>query len=133
MVKPPAGRPCEQPALLATAAALLWSTQEPASGETLLTTLADLYMRFDTPTQTTLNILISVGWLAAAADVLRRCSAQFRDAQLNKWLMLFCAGAWWPLSPFVRGVPLPVGLAFYVGYVLPRLGRHDRSQSDDGM
>lgn len=98
-----------------------------------MTTLADLYMRFDTPTQITLNILISVGWIATAADILRRPSAQFRDARLNKWLVLFTSGGWWPLFPFVRGVPLPVGLALYVGYVLPRFGRHDRSQPDNGI
>ena len=101
--------------------------------ETLVTTLADISMRFDTPIQTTLNILISVGWIAAAADILRRRSAEFRDAQLNKWLVLVTAGVWWPLFPFVRGVPLPIGLALYVGYVVPRLGRHDRSQPDNGM
>jgi hypothetical protein len=94
-------------------------------------TLADLYMRFDTPAQTILNILISVGWITAAADILRRHSAQFRDARLNKWLVLFCSGGWAPLFPFVRGVPLPVGLAYYVGYVLPRLGRHDQSEPDN--
>jgi hypothetical protein len=98
-----------------------------------VTTLADLYMRFDTPVETTLNILVSAGWIVAAADILRRPSAQFRRVQLNKWLMLFTAGVWWPLFPFVRGVPLPIGLGFYAGYVLPRLGRHDRSQPDKGM
>jgi hypothetical protein len=135
---PQCANPClrgdryERQALFAEVVALLWSTQEHAL-ETLVTTLADLHMRFDTPIQTMLNILVSVGWIAAVADILRRPSAQFRDAQLNKCLMLFCAGAWWPLFPFVRGVPLPVGLALYVGYVFPRLGRHDRSQPDNGM
>jgi hypothetical protein len=113
--------------------ALLYSPYRDPHPEALVTILADLYMRFDTPTQTTLNILISVGWIAAAADILRRRSAQFRDAQLNKWLVLFTAGVWWPLFPFVRGVPLPIGLAFYVGYVLPRLGRHDQTLPNNGM
>jgi hypothetical protein len=123
----------EQRALSAEVVALLWSAQEPAHPETLVATLADLYMRFDTPTQTTLNILVSLGWITAAADILRRPSAQFRDAQLNKWLVLFAAGVWWPLFPFVWGVPLPIGLALYTGYVLPQLGRHDRSQPDNGV
>ena len=79
------------------------------------------YMRFDSPVQTTLNILVSVGWIATAADILRRPSAQFTEAKLNKWWTLFICGSWWPLFPLVESVPLPIGLFYYGGYVLPRL------------